>query len=158
MSGKDDESTTQSTHRGSGSKSADCLNSRHFEREFSLPFFESYIAHADAADDQDSGLEAMVASISGEETQKWHDLAYQRASRDVKPDQPPMRAVGDHLRLRQLADQTESEDTLEPTRAVSFTTTHREALEVDAGLDLSDDETSSEMTIEENVKPRRRRR
>lgn len=158
MSGKDDESTPQAIHRRSGSKSADCLNSRHFEREFSLPFFESYIAHADATEDQENGLEAMVASMSGEDTQKWHDLAYQRATKGVNPEYSSSVPVGgDRLRLQLLAEQTESEDASGPTRAVSFTTTHREALEVDAGLDVSDEETSSEMTMED-VKPTRRRR
>ncbi|KAI5449104.1 hypothetical protein NCC49_005331 [Naganishia albida] len=76
VSGKEGETGPEAAHRGSGSKSADCLNSRHFEREFSLPFFESYIAHADTTEERDNGLEAMVRSVSGEETQKWQELAY----------------------------------------------------------------------------------
>jgi hypothetical protein len=159
-SGADEDTAPQAAHRGSGSKSADCLNSRHFEREFSLPFFESYIAHADGPDEHESGLEAMVRCVSGEETQKWHELAYQRASKGVKLEPPtPVNAAADRVRLHQLANEAESErtDTSAAPRAVSFTTTHQEALEVDAVLDVSDDETSSEMTMED-VPPVRRRR
>lgn len=160
VSGKEGETGPEAAHRGSGSKSADCLNSRHFEREFSLPFFESYIAHADTTEERDSGLEAMVRSVSGEETQKWQELAYQRAIKGVKLESATtVNTAAEHLRLHQLADEAGTEQTItQPTtRAVSFTTTHQEALEVDAGLDVSDEETSSEMTMED-VHPVRRRR
>lgn len=156
LPGKDEEMTPRAA-QGSGSKSADCLNSRHFEREFALPLFESYIARADVGEDQDGGLEAMVASITGEEPQKWHELAYQRASQGANPGKPSARGVRERLPQDHLGGEAESEYNVGGARAVSFTTTHREALEVDAELELADDETSSEMTMED-VKPTRRRR
>lgn len=148
---KDDNQPEQSA-RGSGSTSADCINSRHFEREFALPLFESYIAHnIETPEDQESGLETMVRSLAGEETQKWFELVYARAGDDTKS--------ADRVRLphNQSGDDLQADARGMPHRAVSFTTTHQEALEVDEELGLVDPETSSEMTAEDVGRPRRRR-
>jgi hypothetical protein len=147
---KDDHQPEQS-NRGSGSKSADCINSRHFEREFALPLFESYIAHnPETPEDQESGLETMVRSLAGEETQKWFELVYARAgdgSTSADRVRPSHHQSGDNLQRNPGMAH----------RAVSFTTTHQEALEVDEELGLVDPETSSEMTVEDVALPRRRR-
>lgn len=139
---KDDDQPEPSTP-GSGSKSADCINSRHFEREFALPLFESYIAHADTSEEHESGLEAMVGTLAGEETQKWFDLVYARAGKSTR--RLPM---GDPLR-RYSRDRPQGRSGTAVPRAVSFTTTHQEAQAVDEELGLVDPETSSEVTAED---------
>ncbi|GHJ86731.1 hypothetical protein NliqN6_3133 [Naganishia liquefaciens] len=137
---------------GSGSKSADCLNSRHFEREFALPLFESYIARAEMLDEPESGLEAMVGTLAGEETQKWYELAYARVGKGARrPDRENASDSYSKETPRRASDTTEN-------RVVSFTTTHREAQAVEEELGLVDPDTSSEMTAEDTRPTRRRGR
>lgn len=142
--GKDGNQPERST-QGSGSKSADCLNSRHFEREFALPLFESYIAHAETLDEPESGLEAMVGTLAGRETQKWFELAYARIEKGTTRSNRETAPNSHNGATSRRAHETTV------NRAVSFTTTHREAQAVEEELGFMDPETSSEMTVEDTA-------